>query len=89
MHKIISGKIKSGLLSSNLILYSGIRTLRNPEFIRMRTHKTDLLQYSPFNNVCFIYNHVAVFVDPSLPYEQFKKKILDLPDHDFGPWMNM
>lgn len=86
MHKIISGKIKSGILRSNLNLYDGIRTLRNPEFIRVKAHKTDLLQYSPFNNACFIFNQVALFIEPSIPYDQFRRRVLILPDYAFGPW---
>lgn len=82
LHMIISGKLKSHLLRSNI-------NLRNPEFIRIGAHKSDSLQYSPFNNACFICNHVALFVDPSLPYDQFKRELLDLPDQAFGPWTDI
>lgn len=50
IHSIITGKYKSNFLRSNISIYDGIRTLRNPEFIRVKAAKTDHSTYSSFNN---------------------------------------
>lgn len=65
IHGIISGKINAPCLREQIILNSGVRTLRNPEFIRIKLCRTDASTFSPFNNACHVYNHAAMFIDPT------------------------
>lgn len=89
IHAIIIGKIKSPRLRSILDLNTGVRTLRNPEFIRLKHCRTDHSTYSPFNMACRAFNHAALFVDPTLPHFEFRKRVLRLPDSSFGPWSKL
>lgn len=89
VHAIIQRKINSNCLRSQINIYDGIRSLRNPEFIRVKSYKTDHSQYSPFNKACYIFNHAALFIDPSLSFHEFKEKLLRLPDSAFGPWTKL
>lgn len=63
---------------------TGIRTFRNPEFIRIKHFKTDTGLKSPFDLACTAFNHAALFVDPTLPFVEFRSKVLRLPDSAYG-----
>ena len=89
IHSIISGKYNAPSLRSKLELNKGIRTVRNPEFIRLKTFRTDHSTSSPFNNACRIFNCTALYIDPSLSHYQFKEKLLRLPDTAFGHWTQL
>lgn len=89
IHAIISGRFKSQNLRSQMELNTGIRTLRNPEFIKLRIARTDVSTYSSFNNACRIFNHAALFIDPSLSQLEFRKKLLTLPDTAFSDWVKI
>lgn len=89
IHSIISGKFISPHLRSLMDINIGIRTLRNPEFIRLRYCRTDHSTWSSFNNACRMFNHSALFIDPTLSHDHFKKKLLKLPDTVFGPWTKL
>lgn len=82
--KIISGQMDCPYLRNQLNLNTGLRTLRNPEFIRLGFSKRDHVLNSPFNYACRAFNHAALFVDPTLPFHEFKKRVLKLPDCCFG-----
>lgn len=86
IHAIIIGKINSPLLRSSMVLNEGVRSLRKPEFIRLKASRTDTSTHSSFNNACYIFNHAALFLDPTLPHHEFRKKLIELPDSAFGPW---
>lgn len=86
IHSIICGKKNAPHLRIQMDLNTGTRTLRNPEFIRLRFCRTDHSIWSPFNNACRMYNHAVLFIDPSLPHFEFKNKLLKLSDTAFGPW---
>lgn len=89
IHSLIIGKLKSPYLRSLLILNTGQRTYRNPEFIKLKTYRTDHTTHSPFNNACRIFNHAALFIEPSLPHIEFRKRLFQLPDYSFGPWVKL
>lgn len=89
IHSIISGKYNAPNLRSKLQLNRGIRTIRNPEFIRLKMCHTNHSTASPFNNACRIFNCAALFIDPSLPHYQFKEKLLQIPDAAFGQWTQL
>lgn len=86
IHSIIIGKFQSPSLRSKMDLNTGTRSLRNPEFIRLKFAKTDFSTYSPLNNACRMFNHAALFIDPTIPHYAFRKKLLALPDSAFGQW---
>lgn len=86
IHAIITGRYNAPALRSQIELNTGLRTLRNPEFIRFKTYKTDYLAHFPFDNACNVFNHAALYIDPSLPKHIFKEKLLKLPDTAFGQW---
>lgn len=89
IHSLIIGKFKSPVLREHMDLNTGIRTLRNPEFIRLKYCRTEHSTYSSMNNACRTFNHAALFIDPSLPHDQFRSKLLKLPDSIFGPWIKL
>lgn len=84
MHKIISGRMDSPELRSHLELNTGVRTYRNPEFIKIKFSRTEYGLNSPFNVACRAFNHAALFIDPTLPFHDFKDKVIRLPDSAFG-----
>lgn len=84
MHKIITGRLNCPNLRSQLNLNTGLRTFRNPEFIKINFSRTDHGQSSPLNLACRAFNFAALFIDPTLPFDQFKAKLLKLPDKAFG-----
>lgn len=85
IHRLISGKIDDPFLRGRITLNSGIRSIINPEFIRVKLSKTD----SPFSNACHMYNHAALFIDPTISSHEFKRKLESLPDCVFGPRANL
>lgn len=87
IHSIISGKYNSPYLLSQIKINKSTRTLRNPEFIYMDTFRTDHSWMSPFNNACRMFNNAALFIDPTIPHHQFRKKLLSLPDAALGTWV--
>lgn len=89
IHSIISGKYNAPALQDRLDLNRGVRSLRNPEFIRIKTCRTDHSTASPFNIACQAFNCAALFIDPSLPHYQFKQKLHKLPDAAFGQWAQL
>ena len=84
MHQLISGRIDSPYLRSQLDLNTGERALRNPEFIRMKYSRNEYGTNSPFNNACRAFNRAVTIVDPTLPFNAFKCEIMKLPDEVFG-----
>lgn len=84
MHKIIMNKYCSQTLRDAVNINNGNRSLRNPEFIRIKFYKTDYALHSPFVTACRAFNHAALFVDPTLPTHEFETKIKSLPDSVFG-----
>lgn len=85
IHGLISGKTDDPFLRNQITLYTGKRTIRNPEFIRPRMSTTD----SPFNNACRMFNHAAMFIDPTSSSLDFKQRLESLPDCAFGPWADL
>ena len=84
MHQLISGRIDSPYLRSQLNLNTGERKLRNPEFIRLKHSRTEYGWNSPFNNACRAFNCAVTIVDPTLPFTRFKHEVMQLPDQVFG-----
>lgn len=82
--KIISGQFDAPALRKRLNLNLGTRTLRNPEFIRIRGSRSDFGLNSPFNIACRAFNHAALFIDPTIPFWDFRNKLIRLPDSAFG-----
>lgn len=89
IHSIISGRYNAPQLRSQIDLNTGVRTLRNPEFIRLSKCRTDHSTMSPFNNACRLFNYAALFIEPSLPQYEFRQKLLRLPDEAFGAWAKL
>lgn len=81
--KVISGQLESPPLRKNMSLNTGIRTFRNPEFIRLKHSSTDYGLYAPFNYACRAFNFAPLFIDPTLPFFEFRKRLLKLPDEAF------
>lgn len=86
IHSIIIGRYNAPGLLSQMNLNTGIRTLRDPEFIRLKFYKTDHSLYSPLNYTCRMFNYAAIYIDPTLPHHEFRQKLLKLPDEIFGSW---
>lgn len=84
IHKIMSGMIDSPDLMKRIVLNTQTRNLRNLEYIKINFCRTDRSLNSPFNLACRSFNHAALLVDPKLPFHEFKKKLLELPDTIFG-----
>lgn len=84
LHKIISGRIHCPGIRNQLHLFQGVRSLRNPEFIKINYSRTDHGLNSPLNLACRLFNHAALFIDPTIRYDEFKLKLLKLPDKAFG-----
>lgn len=59
IHAIISGRFSSLNPRSQLVLNRGIRTLRNPAFIKIQIANTDIATFSPFHNACRMFNCAA------------------------------
>ena len=74
----------SPALRNKLNLNTGRRTFRNPEFIKLKYSSTDYGLNAPLNYACRAFNFAALFIDPTLPFYEFKKKLLKLPDSAFG-----
>lgn len=74
----------SPALRNKLNLNTGIRTIRNLEFIRLRGSSTNYGLNAPLNYACWAFNHAALFVDPTLPFQEFRTRLLKLPDTAFG-----
>lgn len=83
IHSVISGKLKSPALRSQMTLNTGIRTLRNPEFIRVKVARTERSTFSPFKIACHLFNLAVLFIDPTLPHNEFRRRLLKLPDINF------
>lgn len=83
IHKIISGRIDSPYLRNQMEIYDGERVTRNPDFIKLQHSRTKYGWNSPFNNACKAFNCAANMVDPTLPYDEFKKQVINLPDEAF------
>lgn len=84
IHKILQSKFISERLRGEITLYEGTRSLRCPEFIRFKQCKTDYALNSPFNLACRAYNHAVLLIDPTLPYHEFERELIALPDSIFG-----
>lgn len=89
VHSIISGRFKCPALRAQLDLNTGVRTLRNPEFIRIKAARTEKSLYSPFNSACRMYNFAALYIDPTLSFNDFRCKLMKLQDGQFGPWSKL
>lgn len=82
--KIISGQMGSPTLRNKLQLNTGLRTSRNPEFIRLNSSSTFYGLNAPLNYACRAFNFAALYIDPTLPFYEFRKRLLRLPDTAFG-----
>lgn len=82
--KIISGRFESPYLRDLMELNTGKRSLRNPEFIKLKYSRTDYGLNAPFNYACRAFNFASLFIDPTLPLHTFKEKLTKLPDIAFG-----
>lgn len=74
---------ESPAIRKRLELNKGVRTLRNPEFIKLNTYKSDYAHNSAFNWACRAFNFAALYVDPTLPTIEFKKGLERVPDISF------
>lgn len=83
MHKIITGRYKAPEIRNAISLNTGIRTFRNPEFIRVPFCRTEDEMFSPFNFSCRAYNFAALYADPTQSFDQFKNSLLQIPDLSF------
>lgn len=87
IHSIISSKFISPHLRDQMDLNLGTRTLRNPELICLRFGRTEHSTWS-----CRMYNHAALFIDPTLSHTQIRKRLLKLASYHFWPmdeaWMS-
>lgn len=86
LHKIIVGKFDVPNVRQRLSLNTGIRTLREPEFIRPKFYYKEYLKCCPLNNASHIFNHSALFIDPTTTHLDFKSRVARLTDDQFGPW---
>lgn len=84
IHKIIMGRYKAPDIRNELSLNTGVRTFRNPEFIRIPFCRTDDEMFSPFNFSCRAFNFAALYTDPTDSFERFRSKILQIPDESFN-----
>lgn len=84
IHKIISGRYQAPDIRNELILNTGTRCLRRPEFIRIKNCRTERSLFSPLNMACRAFNQAVLFIDPTLPFLNFKSRLLQLPDDRFG-----
>lgn len=88
-HSVIMGRYINPNLRALMQLNTGIRTLRRPEFIRLKSSNTNTSIFSSFNNACRAFNHAALFIDPTLPHHEFRVKLLALPDTAFGDFTKL
>lgn len=84
LHKILSGRYVSPVIRQRLDLNPGIRTLRNPEFIKLKHYKNEYGLNSPFNRMCRVFNHASLFIEPSMSFNDFRARLLRLADSAFG-----
>lgn len=84
IHNVIKGKLSSRVLRNEIKLNTGIRSIRNPEFIRFQICRNDHSLNSPFNSACRAFNHAAMILDPTETEYEFRKKLIKLPDSIFG-----
>lgn len=78
------GKYNSKTVMSEININRGIRTVRNPKFIRIKHCKTNYVLYSSFYTACRAFNFAALFIDPTLPTALFAKKLEKILDNLFG-----
>lgn len=83
MYKIILGRYQAPEIRQQLHINTGRRTIRNPEFIRLNFYRTDHGLNSALNTACRAFNRTALFIDPTLPIFEFKRKLEKLPDAVF------
>lgn len=81
IHSVIIGKYNSPQLRSMMTLNDGERVVRYPNFIILKTHDN-----SPFNVACRLFNLAATTIDPTLPRNEFRTALLNLPDDFFNQW---
>ena len=84
VHSVIMGKYNSPHLRSLMTLNDGVRTLRRTNFIKLRIHDN-----SPFNVACQLFNIAAQNIDPTLPHNQFRTALLNIPDQLFDRWTKL
>lgn len=89
LHKIISGRYDAPYIRQCLELNMGTRTLRNPEFIRIKASRTDHGLFSSFNTACRAFNLAALFIDPTIPLHEFKDKLGKLSNDVFKNLYNI
>lgn len=88
IHDVLTGKINSQFLRDRIVLYDGVRSLRNPSFIRLNVNITEYSRFSPFNFACQLFNMAAKHVDPSLTSKDFRRCVLALEDSVFERFGN-
>ena len=88
IHKLITGRYNTNSIRSQMSLNTGVRTIRNPEFIRIPFCKTEYARNSSFIWACRAFNFAALFIDPTISTWEFKSKLVRLSDDCFSP-LNM
>lgn len=83
MHKIITGRYKAPDIRNALSLNTGLRTFRNPEFIRIPFCRTEEEMFSPFIFSCRAFNFAALYADPTKSFDHFKNSTLQIQDLSF------
>lgn len=89
LHKVITGRYSAPAIRNELTINWNTRTLRDPEFIRIKFFAKKYTQQSAFNMACRAYNHAVMLVDPTLPQAEFAKKLKEVPDSIFGDLCRM
>lgn len=80
IHKIITGRYKAPDIRKAITLNDGVRTFRNPEFIRIPFCRTEDEMFSPFNFSCRAYNFAALYADPTHSFDRFRSSVLQIND---------
>lgn len=89
LHKIISGRYNAPNIRNMLELNTGQRSLRNPQFIRIKYYHTEYGLFSSFNMACRAFNIATLFIDPTEDFLTFRRKLLSVPDDVFKNFYNI
>lgn len=82
MHKIVSMGNLRQIIFVNMWTVTMVSELTDSELIQERFDRC-------FVQACLIFNHVTRYIDPTLPLDDFKRKLVKLPHYAFGPWANI
>lgn len=90
IYDVLSGRRNSPFLRSLLVINDDSRILRNADLIKLKSRfRTAHSFNSPFNRACRIFNCVSNLIDPTLPRNEFKRMLCNLPDNLLGKWMEL